>query len=171
MRYAEVKDGLVVAISSTLSATTNEACGDAVVVGWEFNTSTSTFTPAVIVPPTPPPPTAAQIAVTLAQTTLSNGLNIVCSRSPTLNSNYSLTSTAQSNITAVITYILLNSTFPGGVSSMAWSDSSGVMHMFSDVDTFKSFATAMANFVASVTLYGDSGGTQGAIPANTVTIA
>jgi hypothetical protein len=116
---------------------------------------------------TPPVPTAAA----LANAALINGINLTSTGTPALDATYSCTPVSQANVNAVTTYILLNSTFPGGGTTMPWMDTSGNHHTFPDIATFKAFATAFANFVATVALYGDSNGNIGAIPSANITIA
>jgi hypothetical protein len=153
--------------------TVNEyhSCGNSVLAGWYFDGSTFTPTAPSVPPVTPPTLTPAQVASALAETTLLAGLNITSTSTPAINGLYSLTPTSQNNINATITYILLNGTFPGGGSTMAWADASGNPHVFPSIAEFKAFATAVANFVSTVSIYGDTGGAQGSIPANNITIA
>ena len=111
---------------------------------------------------------AAQIAASAA---ITGGVTLISTGTSALNGTYACNLGATANINAVITYILVNGTFPGGGSTMPWLDTSGTPHVFPDVDHFKNFASAVANFVAQVTLYGDSGGSIGSLPSNAITIA
>jgi hypothetical protein len=112
-----------------------------------------------------PLPTLAEQAQALLNSTVA----ITSTNTPALDGTYSITSSDQSHINAVITNIMLNNTFPGGVSSYAWPDADGTLHTFPDTTTFKSFATAIAGYVAA--LYGVAHGTLSALPSNSITIA
>lgn len=90
---------------------------------------------------------------------------------PALNGSYAITPTAQDDINAVVTYIMLNGTFPGGGTTLPWIDAVGSAHIFPNVAAFKNFATAIANFVAQFQLYVDSNGSIGSMPSNALTIA
>lgn len=118
------------------------------------------------VPPPPPTPTAAQ----LAARALAGGIAITSTGHASLNGTYSTTTESIANVANVTTYILRNSRFPGGVTSMPWIDKSGTPHVFPDTATFENFATAFADFVAACQIYGDSNGAIGAIPSNAITI-
>ena len=132
-------------------------------VGW-------TYANGVFTNPSPPVLTAAQVAVAAATAAIAKGLTISSTSTPTLNGTYSLTPNSQSNINAVVTYIILNNTFPGGQSAMPWVDQNGSAHVFTSLSVFKAFSTAIADYVAAVSLYADSGGTQGSLPNSNVTI-
>ena len=170
MQFAQVTDGVVVALSKTQTSQANIPCGDVVVPGWLYNAATQTLTPAPQTPSTTTSLTPAQAATQLAATMIVGGLNITSTSTPALNGNYALGPSSQAAINAVVTYILLNNTFPGGASTLAWADSAGGSHVFPNIALFKAFATAVADFVATVSIYGDSGGKSGAIPANNITI-
>ena len=124
------------------------------------NNFPTTVAPAVI-PPTPAQQAASAIAA---------GVVITSTATPTLNGTYSCSGASQANINATITYILLNSTFPGSGSSMPWIDQAGSPHVFPSITEFKAFATAIASYVASVSIYGDSNGTIGSLPSNQIAI-
>ena len=130
----------------------------AVTAGWTDVTSAW--------PPAPPSPTAAQQAATL----LAAGLAVTSTGTPALSGTFATTANAVANVNAVITYILLNSTFPGGGTTMPWVDHAGSTHIFPSTTAFKAFATAFADFVAQAQLFADSNGAIGALPSNTVTI-
>jgi hypothetical protein len=106
----------------------------------------------------------------LASAALSAGLQITSTSTPSLNGTYGLDQSAQNNVNATVTYILLNGTFPGGGTTMPWVDQNNEPHLWPNVTMFKSFATAYADFVAAVSLYQLSNGAAGAIPSNQVTI-
>lgn len=128
-------------------------------IGWTY--ANGTFSP-----PTPPTPTPAQQAVSA----LSSGLTVTSTSTPALNGAYGLDQTNQNNVSATVTYILLNGTFPGGVSTMPWVDQNGGAHVWPSVTEFKAFATAYANYVSAIALYAASNGASGSIPSNQVTI-
>lgn len=117
------------------------------------------YTPPVV------PPTLAQ----QAQAALAAGVQITCTSTPALNGTYSITPSAQSKIQAVSLFILVNSKFPGGGSTMAWADVAGAAHVFPSTAEFQAFATAVADYVAAL----DAAilGQTTTLPPSTVTIA
>lgn len=131
--------------------------------GWMYNAD-GTFTPPP--EPAPVPPTAAEQAAAA----MSAGIKLTSTETPELNGTYGLDQIAQNNVTATVTYILLNGTFPGNTATMPWVDAAGAAHVWPSITEFKWFATAFANFIASVSLYAASNGAAGAIPSNEVTI-
>ena len=84
----------------------------------------------------------------------------------TLNGTYSIGPETQAKLNAAITYIMLNNKFPGGASVLPWSDVSGASHIFTDLATFKAFASSIADYVAGISVYSDSNGAHGAIPTS-----
>jgi hypothetical protein len=118
----------------------------------------------------PPAPSAAQVAQAAAGAALASGLVVTSTGTSSLNGTYSVNPTSIGNVNAVVTYILLNGTFPKGASTFGWADASGGLHVFPNVTVFKAFATAFADYVSAVSEYADSGGTVGSIPSNAVTI-
>lgn len=117
-------------------------------------------------PPAPPPPTPAQQGV-LA---LTQGIEVTCTTTPSLNGLYNCDQNSQAQVNAVVTYVLLNGNFPGNSSVMPWHDMNDGAHQFPDVATFKLFATAFANYVAAVMLYINSNGQMGGLPPNTISL-
>jgi len=116
-------------------------------------------------------PTAIQLtAAQMAANTINAGLQITSQNTPTLNGTYACDAGSQANIAACVTYVILNSDFPGGNTTMPWVDLNGNLHVFPDIGTFKSFATAVANYSAQVMVYGMTNGQAGALPSNQVTI-
>lgn len=105
-----------------------------------------------------------------AAAALAAGIVLTSTGTPALNGTYATNAKAQADLNAIITYILLNNAFPAGVPQMPWPDSSGTMHLFPSTASFQAFATILANFVATVTIYGNSGGAIGSIPSNQLTI-
>lgn len=114
---------------------------------------------------------AVQTATQAANSAIAAGLAIQSTSTPALNGTYSIDATATANMNAIETYILRNGTFPGNQTTMAYLDSSGAPHIFPSVTLFNEFATAVANYAAAVLLYGYSGGTEGSLPSQPVTIA
>lgn len=118
---------------------------------------------------------AAYIAPTItpaqaAATAIASGITITSTGTSALNGVYSCNQQAQSNVNAVITFILVNGTFPNGGTTMPWYDANGNPHVFPSIAEFKSFATAFANFVAAVSIYANSGGSSGSLPSSQITI-
>lgn len=118
---------------------------------------------------------AAYVAPTLsasqkASNAISGGIILTSTGTPALNGTYSVAPNIQGQINAVVTYILLNSNFPGGASELPWPDASGTMHVFPTTTSFTNFASAVANFVAQASIYGSSNGAIGSIPSNQITI-
>lgn len=107
----------------------------------------------------------------LAGVAIAAGIEITSTSTPALNGTYPLDPASQANINAVITYILLNGTFPNNAATLNWYDISGTSHTFPSIAEFKAFSTATANYVTTVIEYGASGGTSGSLPALPITIA
>lgn len=161
MGYATITDGVVVAISQSISNGAVLYAGS-VAVGWLY--ANNTFTPPSPTVPTPPSPTSAQIAKAASTEAILAGLQIASAGTPALNAMYSTTQESQANINAVVTYIMLNNKFPGNITTMPWADKTGAPHVFPDTATFNAFATAIADYVAAISLYGDTGGLVGSLP-------
>ncbi len=104
------------------------------------------------------------------QSALAGGLSVTSTGTSSLTGVYSLSQQSQGQVNAIVTYILLNGTFPGGGATMPWIDQNGVAHVWPSVTSFKAFATVYANYVAAVALYAASNGAAGALPSNQVTI-
>ena len=94
-------------------------------------------------PPAPATPTLAQQAAAL----LATGLAITSTATAALDATYSASATAQAQINAEVTSILLNGTFADGTSTIDWLDVSGVSHTFT-IAQFKLLATKIAIFVS-----------------------
>lgn len=109
----------------------------------------------------------ASIASGIAKT---RGVQINSAGTPALNGLYATDVEAQRDINAVITYILVNNVFPGNNATMPWVDKNSNAHVFT-IAAFKVFATAIADYIAAVGLFGDSGGQYGSIPSQPITIA
>jgi len=115
-------------------------------------------------------PTAAQIACNAAFIAINGGLKITSTSACALNGIYSVTPQAQANINSVMTYAIINEAFPGRFATLIWYDIDGGSHTFETTDQFKAFANAIADYVAVISIYANSGGQVGAIPSNSVTI-
>lgn len=98
------------------------------------------------------------------------GISLTSTGTPALNGTYAIDPASQANINAIITYVLLNSTFPGGGTTLPWYDISGDAHLFPSIEAFQAFATAAANFIAMLSIYANSNGKVGSIPSNAITI-
>jgi hypothetical protein len=113
---------------------------------------------------TPPAPAQA------AATAFAAGIVLTSLATPSLNGTYALDQASQNHVNATISSILLNGTFPGGGSTIAWVDASRATHTFPSVAEFRSFATAYTDYIAAVSLYAESNGAVGALPSNQITI-
>lgn len=94
------------------------------------------------VPPVVPPTLAQQAAALLA-----TGLAITSTATAALDATYPANMTAQAQINAEVTSILLNGTFADGTSTIEWLDVTGAAHAFT-VAQFKTLATAIGAFVS-----------------------
>jgi hypothetical protein len=91
----------------------------------------------------PPAPTLAQQAAAL----LFGGCHVTSTGTPALSATYPCDPTAQQQINAEITSILLNGTFADGETTIGWLDATGASHTFS-IAEFKALATEIAAFVS-----------------------
>lgn len=121
-------------------------------------------------------PTAVDIT-TLPQTpaqeaalAISAGAIIVSDSDPAINSVYAVTSVQINKLMGVILSIVVSGVFPNGLTNMLWPDIYGNMMVFTSTNLFKAFAVALSHYVTAVNLYGDSNGTVGSIPSNTLRI-
>jgi hypothetical protein len=110
--------------------------------------------------------TAANLAIVLFQADVS-GLQITSTSTAALNGIYSVSSEQIQLIEGVCLYILMNSKFPGGSTTMNWPDIDGAIHTFPSTAVFQAFATAIADYVNGIRQYINSGGT---LPSSSVTI-
>lgn len=102
---------------------------------------------------------------------LQAGIIVISIGTSSLNGTYAADDKARANVGDVSTYILIsNGVFPGGGTTMPWFDIENNPHLFPNIATFKTFATAFANYVAAVSLYIQSAGTVGSLPSNHITI-
>jgi hypothetical protein len=123
----------------------------------------TTLVDGAIVIGAPPPPTLGQQATAM----LAAGLTIASTGTPALNGTYACDPATTQNIQAEIISIMLNSTFADGGATVAWPDVAGALHSF-DIAAFKSFAAAIAAFVAVLTRIALSN--SGTLPSTTTTI-
>lgn len=134
-------------------------------IGWSAGEVSGTWTFTA-----PAGPNSAQLAAAAAEAAIAAGVIITSAGTPALNSTYSLSQTSITKLTGTIVNILADGTFPGAESTQPWPDSSGDIHVFNDLATFKAFATAIAGYYSAVSTYGDSGGTHGSLPSNALSI-
>lgn len=107
----------------------------------------------------------------LGAAAIKGGIAVISTGSPDINGTYPVDRTTQVKLNSAITYIMLNNAFPPAqASSMPWYDAEGNIHTFTSLATFKSFATAFADFVAHIDIYVSSGGEVGSIPSNEISI-
>lgn len=107
--------------------------------------------------------------VTQAQAALVAGVSVTSTGTPAINGTYDISPASQGRLAAVSTYILVNSKFPGGVTSYGWVDTSGVPHVFPSTALFQAFATAIADRVSVLEQIARLG--VGTIPTAAVGIA
>jgi hypothetical protein len=168
-KYAIVNSGIVVNVihwdgvtlwtpPAGCTAIQNNIAG----IGWTY--ASGVFTPPFVPTPILTPQQKSQMA-------LNAPINLISTSTPALNGSYSVNSSAIANLNAVTTYILVNSAFPGSLSEMPWVDTTGAMHEFPNTALFTQFASAVADYVSQVTLYGDSNGTYGSLPSPNITIS
>jgi hypothetical protein len=120
---------------------------------------------------TPPPPTAAQALSAQVAAAFAAGQTITSSSTPALNGTYPVDAATQNKIAQVEMFIQKNGVFPGSSgTSLAWYDIAGAAHIFPSVVLFSEFATAVANYVADLDLYG-AGAPGATLPSSSVTIA
>ena len=94
--------------------------------------------------------TRAQLAAGL----ISAGASVTSASSPSLNGTYSLDATATANINAISTFVLTNpGKFPMG-ASQTYMDMAGNAHVFTSTPQWQAFASAMAQLVAQIDIYG-----------------
>jgi hypothetical protein len=114
----------------------------------------------------------AAIALSAAiQAALAAGLAISSTSTPAIDGTYPVDAVTQTKIGQIEIFIQKNGTFPGSAgTSLAWFDTAGVAHIFPSVTLFSEFATAVANYVADLDLYGASA-PGAALPSPSVNIA
>jgi len=114
--------------------------------------------------PTPTPVQAAAAAIAA-------GIALTSTSTPALNGTYPCDPMTQVKLNNAITYVIVNNAFPpASATTLPWYDTSGVAHVFPSITLFKNFATAFADFVATLDIYASSNGEAGSIPSNEITI-
>jgi hypothetical protein len=103
----------------------------------------STLVQGMAPPPAPTTPGLAQQANTL----VNNGITITSVSTPSLNGTYAVDATSIPHFMAEFLSLVATSAFCDGTQSVAWPDTSGVIHNFT-VAQFKPFALAASAFVA-----------------------
>jgi len=119
--------------------------------------------------PQAPDPSPESTMAQQASTRLAGGLNITSQSASGLNGLYATDPVAQSNITAIQVYIQSNGKFPGTSGSQIWLDADNSPHTFTTTGQFTEFATAIADYVADLTLVAMTN--SGTLPPTTTTIA
>jgi len=111
-------------------------------------------------------------ALTLAQQAfvlINSGIAITSTGSTSLNGTYATNAAAQSNLLAIQVYLQANGKFPGSSGSLLWLDANNNPHTFTSTGQFTEFASAIADYVADLTLISMTG--SGTLPPSTTTIA
>ena len=123
--------------------------------------ASGTFTaPAV---PSAPALTPAQEAAAA----IAGGLGIISTSTAALSATYPVNATAQAEISAEVTAILLNGTFADGAATVVWLDVTGAQHTFT-LAQFRTFASAVAGYVSGWTKFAN--GIVTTAPTQPVTI-
>jgi hypothetical protein len=94
------------------------------------------------VAPTPPPPTIQQQAGAL----LFEPVSLVCTSIPSLNGNYPIDPTTQTQITGIASAINAGLGLPGEGDTFNWPDATGTPHAWPAVQ-FTAFAKGVMNYV------------------------
>jgi hypothetical protein len=114
-----------------------------------------TFVDGKVVPK--PPMTAQEIVMqqkdAAVKAAFNIGLTISVPDNLSLNGTYPVDKGVQNQINVVETHIAKTGNFPGSSGVLAWKDINGVVHMFSSVQHFEAFSTAVANYIADLDLY------------------
>ena len=121
----------------------------------------------LVAAPTPAPPVLTAAEQALAA--LLAGCQVTSTATPALDGTYAITPDAVSKIMATSLYIQVNGKFPAGQAQLAWPDLAGKPHVFAATDSFQGFATAIADYVAHLDLFGN--GTLTELPAQPVALA
>ncbi len=96
------------------------------------------------------------------------GLTVLSTGTPAINGTYGVGATSLTRINAVSTYIMVNAKFPIGLSEFPMLDTDGMTHLFPNISLFQAWATAIADYVATLDMILLTG--TGSIPPSTVTI-
>lgn len=122
------------------------------------------------IPSPVPAPTAEQALASTVVAAIAEGLTINSASTPSINGIYPLDSNTTQEIASVMLFVQVNGVFPGNASTYPWFDTSNIAHVFPSIAVFKEWATAIANYIAALKLYG--AGVAGAVmPDSTVAIA
>lgn len=160
--YAVIENGVII---NVYVADEPQNSGDIAVtyagIGWTY--ANDTFTAPAVVPLVLSPTQTAQNAIAA-------GLTVTSTSTPVLNGTYALNPTSLADLNGLVTGVMIAGTFPNDAATYDYHDASLVAHTFPSLTEFKAFATAVLNFVSSVTQYAKSGGALGSIPSNQVTI-
>ena len=114
--------------------------------------------------------TGGDMAEIQAEIAIDNGVTVTSTSTPSLNGTYAIGPSSQAALTSVAAYVMLKSDFPGGSTTQPWSDAAGNVHIFPSTTVFEAFATGIADYVASVSVYGDSRGADGSLPSPSISI-
>jgi hypothetical protein len=117
---------------------------------------------AIYAPPAPAITPAQRAAATIAA-----GVQITSTGTPALSGTYPADPATTSEIQAEMISLLVNGVFADGATTVQWIDTSGTPHTFT-APQWKSLATAIGQFVAAWTKYGQ--GLTTTAPASTATI-
>jgi hypothetical protein len=113
-----------------------------------------------------PPPTPA----TIAAAALNAGLAVTSTSAPAVDGTYALDPATQSKIAAMVLTIQVNGTFPNAMTTYPWPLLNGAFVTFPSVTVFKTWATALSNYVAALDLYA-AGAPGTALPTASTPIA
>jgi hypothetical protein len=119
---------------------------------------------ANLTPPTTPlGPTLSQ----QANKQLGTGVDVTFVTSTALSATYATTIKAQVKIMAEVSWLLKNSAFINGTTTLVLVDATGTQRQF-NVTQFEAFQAAYAPYISAVDLVADSN--QGTLPQPTLTI-
>lgn len=113
-----------------------------------------------------PAPSAAQVIQQNYASAIAAGLTTTSAATPALNATYSVDTTAQANITAIVTGIAAGLGLPGGGTTFEYFDITGAPHNFTAAQ-FASLAAAIRNYVYALDLYAAG---QGSLPSANASI-
>ena len=109
---------------------------------------------------------AAQSRQAAYATALASGITITSTSTPSLNGVYNVAPANQDAISAVMTGVANGLGLPGGQATFEYLDASNTPHAFTS-DQFKTFATAVRDYVYALALYAAG---QGTLPSPSITI-
>ena len=165
-------DGVVVHIANNASFETGYLVADNV-SDFSLNSSNTTVYDAVV-------PSGFQRGMTYSvfqamqtmNALFAAGLVLTSSGTPALNGTYSLTDTAQKNVSGIVTGIAAGLGLPGGGTTFQYLDASNQPHTF-DQAHFTAFVSAFRNFIyaCDIALATIQNGGTATFPSNQVLIA